>query len=99
VEYAVAAIVASIGALGFIAWLGWRRANVAQRLIGELLNENRSLREGVEARGRVDRVLAGPVASGGKLRARLLARAERELSESDSLGGASTSAGPDSGGD
>jgi hypothetical protein len=87
-EYALAAIAALAG----LAALGWWCFAISRQLVGELLSENKILRKGVEAHDRADRILAGPVASGGRLRARLLAHADRyELPESDPNGQASAS--------
>ena len=61
---------------------------------GELMAENKALRKGVEVHDDADKILAGNVASGGRLRSRLLARAGRGLPESDSLGGTPTLPGP-----
>jgi predicted GNAT family N-acyltransferase len=99
VTYALSAIGMLVLSLGVIAWLGWRRALVGQRLIGELVAENRMLSEGVEVQDRAGRVLAENVASGGRLRSRLLARALRELPDPGPNGQASSGAGADSGGD
>jgi hypothetical protein len=94
----VAYALAAIGMLGLLAWLGWRRALVSQRLIGELVNENRNLRGELEGKDRADRVLAENVASGGRLRARLLARALRGLPEPGPNDSASASSSTDSSG-
>ncbi len=90
----IAALGAAIGVLALLAGLGWYFYAKAMELVGGLVVENKALKEGAEVHHRADKILAEPVRSGGNLRARLLARAERhELSGSGSHGGASASTG------
>jgi hypothetical protein len=84
---------AAIAALGLVAALGWYLLGEIKKVCGKLIEENNSLREGAEVRSRVDRILAESVASGGRLRARLLARALRGLPESSQHGGTSAPTG------
>ena len=87
---------AAIGGLVVLAGLGWWLFGKSQRLCGELSAENKALREGVEVHDRADRILAESVATGGELRARLLARAERGMPKSGPHGGTSTASGSES---
>ena len=88
--YAIVAIVL----LAALAAGGWWAFATANKLIGELVAENKALRKGAEAHDDADKILAGPVVSGGRLRARLLARAQRYgLPGSGPLDAASASTG------
>jgi hypothetical protein len=87
---------AGIGGLVLLAGIGWWMLAEAKQLIGELVAENTALREGAEAHDEADKILAGSVASGGRLRAHLLARALRGLPGSDQSIGAAASAKPES---
>ncbi len=86
----------AIGLLAVLAAGGWYAYARARERGGELWNENKALRKGAEVLDEVVKILATPVAFGGKLRAGLRARARRhELSESDDLTEASALAGDD----
>jgi hypothetical protein len=85
---------AAIAALAVLAGLGWYLLGEMKKLCGTLLAENKALRVGAEVHDRADRILAECVASGGRLRARLLARALRGLPGSDPHGGTSATTGP-----
>lgn len=95
----LAVALAAIGGLVLLNVLGFWLFGKSQRLCGELSAENKALREGVEVHDRADKILAESVATGGELRARLLARAERGLPKSGPHGGTSTASGPESTGD
>ena len=89
---AIAAI--AIGLLAAIAVAGWWAFAASQKLVGELLFEVKALRKGAEVHDDADEILARSVATGGKLRSSLLARAERGLSKSSPVGEASAPTGP-----
>jgi len=90
----VAYAMAAIGLLFVSNCLGWWLFARSEKVSGTLAAENEALREGAEVHDRADKILAESVASGGRLRARLLARAKRGLQESDPHGGASATTEP-----
>jgi hypothetical protein len=96
----VNAALVAIGGLVLLAGLGWWAYARAQKRSGGQQNENKALRKGAEVLDEVVKILAGPVAFGGRLRARLRARARRhELSESGDRSDTSALPDDDVGGD
>jgi transposase len=84
------------GALVVVAVAGWLAYGRSQKRSGAARAENEALRQGAEVDNRADKILAEPVAFGGRLRARLLAWAYRsKLPESGSSGDASALSSPD----
>jgi hypothetical protein len=61
------------GALVVVAVAGWLAYGRSQKRSGAARTENKALRQGVEVDNRADEILAESVASGGRLRSRLLA--------------------------
>jgi hypothetical protein len=87
-------LLVGVGALVLLAAGGWFAYARAQKRSGAAKSENKTLRKGAEVLDAVVKILAEPVAFGGRLRTRLLARARKhELSESSDS--AETSALPD----
>jgi hypothetical protein len=79
----VNAALVAIGGLVLLAGLGWWAYARSQKRSGESESENKALRKGAEVLDAVAKILAEPIAFGGRLRARLLARArKRGLPES-----------------
>jgi hypothetical protein len=96
----VNAALVAIGGLVLLAGLGWWAYARSQKSSGESESENKALRKGAEVLDAVAKILAGPVAFGGRLRARLLARArKRGLSEFPDSSDTSTLPDDEVGGD
>jgi hypothetical protein len=90
----VNAALVAIGGLVLLAGLGWWAYARSQKRSGSATSENKTLKKGAEVLDGVLKILARPVAFGGRLRAGLLARAKRhELPESDDLPETSAPAG------
>jgi len=84
----------AIVCLALLAGLGWWAYARSLKRRGGEIRDNKALLKGAEVLDGVLKILAQPVAFGGRLRAGLLARAKRhELPESDDLSETSAPAG------